>query len=297
MERNYAAKAACEDHTVSEWGRIMLTIEIEDMDLDQIADSGQCFYWEKIGEKRYRIVSGVSCLEIGQEGNRFTFTCSDKEFNDFWLRYFDLDTDYGKIKNIVLPDDLYLGKAVEFGWGIRILKQDLWEIMVSFLISQNNNITRIRKSIRLLCERYGQKMETKCSGGDTFYTFPRPEDLTKVSERDYEEIGLGYRAKYMRELVKHFSCVCFGAFETRLRQMKEDEAMNELLSIYGIGKKVANCICLFGLYHINAFPVDTHIQKILEEHYKEGFPYKEYNGYLGMMQQYLFYYDLKGRKK
>lgn len=272
----------------------MVILKIEDMDLDQIAQSGQCFLWEQSGEKKYRIVSGNRFVEAAQKGNQFTFSCSDNEFTDYWQEYFDLKTDYGKIKSKAGKSDEYLTGAIQFGWGIRILKQDLWEVMASFLISQNNNITRIKNSVRLLCQTYGSAYETGLCDGDIYYTFPRPRQLTGVTERGFEEMGLGYRAKYMKELVGQLGDSRLEEFEARLRCMEEEEAMKELLSIYGIGKKVANCINLFGLYHINAFPIDTHIQKILDEHYKDGFPYASYDGYLGIIQQYLFYYDLKG---
>ncbi|WP_343208805.1 DNA-3-methyladenine glycosylase family protein [Anaerolentibacter hominis] len=272
----------------------MVIRKIPDLNLEQIADSGQCFYWDKTGENRYVITSGCHCMEVEQREQQFHFSCGEAEFTQFWSGYFDLNTDYGKLKRSVDPNDEYLQRAVEFGAGIRILRQDLWEVMVSFLISQNNNIARIRNSVRQLGEKYGE-----CCGvirGKEYYSFPSPDRLSGVTEGEYEALGLGYRAKYMKRLVDRFRNGKWEEFARALNGKTGEEMQKELLELYGIGEKVANCICLFGLYQINAFPIDTHIRSILNEHYPAGFPFLRYEGYLGIIQQYLFYYDLKFKK-
>lgn len=262
---------------------------IEHMDLEQIANSGQCFRMKKIKESTWSVVFGDKYLEISQDGDEFSFSCSEEEFCKVWHDYLDLDLDYGKIKALQDPADSYLLAAMEYGWGIRILKQNLWEMIVTFLISQNNNITRIRNSVEALCVRFGTKLVS--SGGAVFYTFPQPETIVKAGMTGLSGLGLGYRDKYI--LKTAVSAVEKSLDLDWLKTASYEDAHKLLMAQYGIGKKVADCICLFGLYHVDAFPLDTHMNKILETHYPAGFPYGRYRGYLGIIQQYLFYYDLK----
>lgn len=135
----------------------MITLELEHFDLEQICSSGQCFRMKRIGENRYSVIAADQYLEIEQQGKIVTFCCSQEVFLCFWLFYFDLDCDYQEYMNRINPRDKYLNAAAEKGSGIRILQQDLWEMIVSFLISQQNNIVRIRKCIENICERYGEK--------------------------------------------------------------------------------------------------------------------------------------------
>ncbi len=259
--------------------------ESEDLDLCQIAESGQCFTWERLADGGYGISALGRCVEARQEGTLFTLSCGPAEFEAVWSAYFDLDRDYGALKRAVDPRDSYLTTAVEHGRGIRVLRQDLWEVMLGFLISQNNNIARIRRSLRALCQSCGGRV-------------PTPWELRNVTEEDYVEAGLGYRAKYLKALVERLNEESGGGRKepelfTSLRAADYETARELLLSLYGVGGKVADCICLFGLNHVDAFPVDTHIKKILAEHYPQGFPYERYRGFAGILQQYMFYYDLK----
>lgn len=168
----------------------MIRRTIPHLDLAQIAASGQCFTWGRGAAGSWTIPAGERLVTACQRGEELTFSCDMAEFDAFWAGYFDLDTDYGALKASVDPADRYLTAAVAHGGGIRILRQDFWEVLVSFLISQNNNITRITRSMALLRERYG-----KSTGG--FRAFPRPDGLTGVSEADFRDVGLGYRAKYL----------------------------------------------------------------------------------------------------
>ncbi|WP_130861120.1 DNA-3-methyladenine glycosylase family protein [Bacilliculturomica massiliensis] len=267
-------------------------IVIEHMDLAQIADSGQCFTWTRLDEGCYAIQALGRCLVAVQEGDRFFFSCSEDEFRQVWSHYFDLERDYGQLKRRIDPEDAYLRAAVEYGGGIRVLKQDLWEVMVSFLISQNNNIGRIRNSIRGLCGEYGRKMPM--DGGRFYYAFPRPEELAAAGEADFIRLGLGYRAKYLKALTEDMKDGGLAQLKGELDGADDETAGERLMSIYGIGKKVADCICLFGLHRTGVFPVDTHIKKIIAGNYAGNFPYERYGSELGIVQQYLFYYHLKG---
>lgn len=266
----------------------MVNITKDNFSLTQICESGQCFRMFQESDNLYSVIAGNRYLEVEQQGNQCTFYCEESEFEEFWKKYFDLDNDYaGYIKNID-SEDTYLLNAASFGSGIRILNQDLWEMIVSFLISQQNNITRIRRCINNICERYGEKLTT--AQGKIFYTFPKAEALAGLEEDALMECNLGYRSKYV---VRTAGSIVSGEVDlAALRDMPYLQAREELLKLYGVGGKVADCICLFALHHLEAFPVDTHINQALTKHYQAGFPNDRYKGYEGIMQQYIFYYEL-----
>lgn len=267
----------------------MIHKKIKDMDLEQIAGSGQCFRMEKLEDGAYSLIAFDRYLEIRQQGEDFQFLCTEEEFSDIWEEYLDLKRDYGQIKNSADTEDTYLQSAIQAGHGIRILKQDLWEMIVTFLVSQNNNISRIKKSITLLCETLGEKHSAP--NGAIYYSFPQPENIMLGGMEKLSTLGLGYRDKY---ILKTAESVLEGRLNlAALKEMDYQTAHQELMNQYGIGKKVADCICLFGLHHVDAFPIDTHVKKILEAHYPQGFPYEKYHSYAGILQQYMFYYDLQ----
>ena len=271
----------------------MLTIEMDNFDLGQICRSGQCFRMDQIGEKRYRVIAGDKYLELTQERGIVNFFCPEEDFIFFWIRYFDLDHDYGEYISQINPRDKYLTAAAEMGSGIRILQQDLWEMIISFLISQQNNITRIKKCIETLSREFGIKKIS--STGAEYYAFPTAQALASATEEQLRECNLGYRAKYVLDTARK---VWQGdILLDSLYDMKYKAVRKELLGLYGVGEKVADCICLFGLHQLDAFPVDTHIRQALENHYKRGFPNRRYKGYRGVMQQYIFYYELMNGSK
>lgn len=272
----------------------MVTMELDNFSLEQICDSGQCFRMKKIGEHSYSLIAGDQYLEITQKGTIVDFHCSDVELVCFWVPYFDLDTDYSAYIKKVNPRDRYLSAAAEKGSGIRILRQDLWEMIITFLISQQNHITRIRGCIERLCVRYGEKKISR--EGVEYYSFPGPEALALATEEELRELGMGYRARYLVETARS---ITEGEVSLeKIFQMKYySRAKKELMKLSGVGEKVADCICLFALHHMDAFPVDTHIRQVLELHYKRGFPNRRYHGMRGIMQQYIFYYELtEGRQ-
>ncbi len=265
----------------------------DNFSLDQISRSGQCFRLNAIDpDGTYiRVISGNRCLYVSQDGNEIEFECSDDEFESYWKNYFDLERDYGRFIDSVDPEDHYLAKAAAFGSGIRILDQDLWEMIVSFLISQQNNIPRIKRCIENICRRYGRRcVDIK---GEEYFAFPEPEALASLPEDALMECNLGYRSKYV---VRTAGNVLSGNCDLEaILKMPYQEAREELLKLYGVGGKVADCICLFALHDLDAFPVDTHIKQAFASHYPDGFPFERYKGYEGVMQQYIFYYELYGR--
>lgn len=286
-----------------------MQVRIPDMDLRQIAASGQCFRMEEREPGLYSIIAGSRYLEARQipaaeaaagnaaesgerkgapAGALFEFSCGPEEFASFWQHYFDLETDYGRIKEKIAKRDTYLQKAAQMGWGIRILNQDLWEMIITFIISQQNNIPRIRRCIRLLCQRYGEAM-TNCRG-ETFFAFPKAEALAVAEPQELRACNLGYRARYIQETARMVAEDRFSM--EALRRMKHEEAREELRKLCGVGIKVAECVCLFALHHTDAFPVDTHIAQVLEQHYPNGFPFGRYRGTAGIMQQYIFFFEV-----
>lgn len=259
------------------------TIIIDCFSLQQIHDSGECFRMYPADDGTFRVIAGSRQVYLHQSGSSVTFSCPRKEYDEFWKHYFDLDTDYRSIINGIDSDDAYLTAAARSGSGIRILNQDVWEMIVTFIISQQNNIKRIRKCIDTLCNAYG----TDC--GD-YYAFPAPAQLAAATEEELRAHGLGYRSRY---LAKTARAVADGEINLeQLRTMDYPAAKEELLKLSGIGTKVADCICLFALHHLNAFPVDTHIRQVLDANYPAGFPFERYPGICGVVQQYMFYYDL-----
>lgn len=276
----------------------MVRKTIENFSIYQICDSGQCFRMTPIhgetdpasGEIRMQVIAGDRYLEILQNGKECIFDCTEEEFEGFWKEYFDLETDYANYIAQINPNDTYLLNAAAFGSGMRILRQDLWEMIVSFLISQQNNIPRIRKCIENICREYGEKKEN--AKGETYYAFPKPEALAGLDEEALKACNLGYRSKYVVRSAR--SIVCGEVDLDAIRNMSYKKAKEELLKLFGVGVKVADCICLFALHHLQAFPVDTHIHQAMETHYKRGFPKRRYKGVEGVLQQYIFYYELAG---
>ena len=269
----------------------MVTKIIPDISLSQICRSGQCFRMEEKEDHTIVIIAGDRYLEARQQGSECCFYCNETEFEDFWKGYFDLENDYNVYISRINPNDAYLTQAVGYGWGIRILRQDLWEMIVSFLISQQNNIMRIRRCIRNICECYGDMYVNE--QGEVYYGFPKPEVLAALQEDELKACNLGYRSKYVVRAARSVAC---GEIDLQaVSGMSYHKAREALLSLYGVGEKVADCICLFALHHLQAFPVDTHIRQAVQEHYRRGFPKRRYQGFQGVVQQYIFYYELYGK--
>lgn len=273
----------------------VVKIQVPNLSIEQISESGQCFRMNRLDEKRYCLTAFGNYLEMEQTEEELTLFCSWEEYDSIWRQYFDIDRDYGSCIAAVCGEDTYLAQAAAFGSGIRILRQDVWEMLISFIISQQNNIKRIRKCIETLCARYGEKRcveGLECIGNvRSYYTFPSAQALARATEEELRECNLGYRSRY---IVNTSRSIVNGEVDLEaLRSMEYGQAKEKLLKLSGVGGKVADCICLFGLHHLDAFPVDTHIRQVLDTQYPSGFPFEKYAGYAGVMQQYIFYFDLK----
>lgn len=268
----------------------ILNIE-DDFDLDRIAESGQCFRWTRMeeGEKpAYRIIRGGECLYIEKSGrNSYVLSCGEEEFHRIWEHYFDLEENYRAIRErIDREKDPFLWKASRQEKGIRILRQDPWEMLITFIISQNRNIPAIRRSVEMLAEAAGEEKTDR--KGRSYYAFPRPKALAGMDEDGLKACRLGYRCRYVSEAAK---AVASGRFNPEgLKDADEETAIRALTELCGVGVKVANCVSLFGLHHIDAFPKDVWVKRILEKEYPEGYPFDDYSPYNGIYQQYMFAY-------
>ena len=275
-------------------------IEADCFDLEQIMESGQCFriYRLSVSEENedgviYRATAANHTVLIRQESKNITnttlltFLCSPDEYEQFWRHYFDLETDYRQYESAIDPEDLYLQSAFAFGSGIRILHQDPWEMLITFIISQRKNIPAIRQAVEALSKKCGTCIDEE----NEIYAFPTPEQLSALTLSDLQSLSLGYRAKYIYETTKQ---VADGSLDlTKWDLFSDNDLHKMLLSCYGVGEKVANCVALFGYHRIGAFPVDVWIDRIQKTYYNGHFPVEKYEGFAGIMQQYLFYYERK----
>lgn len=268
----------------------------DDYDLEKIASSGQCFRWEKIAKDGYRILHGKRCVYVESlQEQWYSFSCDEKEFAAVWTDYFDFQENYAGIRSrIDKGEDPFLWLAAEHERGIRILRQEPWEILVTFIISQNKNIPAIRRSEEMLSKLCGERRTD--SREREYYAFPTPEAITKCSEQELRACSLGYRWKYVLEVAL---AVKNGYLDLNLLRDKEEEQTTKaLMSLYGVGMKVASCVSLFGLHHMDAFPKDVWIKRILANEYPNGYPFTKYSPYNGVYQQYMFaYYRKKERKE
>ncbi len=253
---------------------------VECLDLDLTLDCGQAFRWEKQEDGSYSGAAGGYFLNIKKENGDLIFNNTSVEvFNSFWIHYFDLNRDYKEICDKLKEDEL-LSSTIDEYYGIRILNQEPWEALCSFVISQQNNIKRIKLIISRLCRAYGNELE------NGFYSFPSAERLSKLSVEDFEALGTGYRAKYLEKLSKDVAC---GKIDLeKIKSLSLEDARKELLSIYGVGIKVANCALLFGFEFYSAFPVDVWMKRVME-YYPDGLP-ECFEGIEGIAQQYLFHW-------
>ena len=282
----------------------MKSLNIPQFDLEQIADSGQCFRWSKILEDgtdsassddrdsekiKYRIIAFDRILNIEQNmvSGLVTMDCSDRDYDNIWKDYFDLDTDYGKIIKQIPKDDDYLKRAASVCDGIRIIRQDPWETLITFIISQRKNIPAIKASVEKICKAAGSVIGEV--GGEKLYSFPSPSQLSSLSMDDLNACSLGYRAQYIYKAAR---AVADGAVDLeKWKELSDKELFDSLCSLYGVGIKVANCTMLFGFHRMDSFPIDVWMNKIQDKYYPGGFPVEAYRPYGGVMQQYMFAYE------
>ena len=274
-------------------GNVLLT-DTDSFELSHIFDCGQCFRWNRNPDGSFSGVAMNRALKISKHDGKVIFhNTSIDDFNNIWREYFDLNTSYSEIKK-ELSSDKILKEAIGYGDGIRILKQDLWECVVSFIISASNNIPRIKKIVENLCCNFGEKISYM---GEVFYTFPTPEKINSLTLEDLSVIKAGFRDKYILDAAEKF--VSGEISYDKLLNMSAADAKKMLMTIKGVGNKVADCIVLFGLSKCESFPVDVWIKRIMEYCYFDGeesiekisaFAKENFGVLGGYSQQYLFFY-------
>lgn len=270
--------------------------ELHDFELKHIFECGQCFRFFSDAPDQYTVIAFGKALRIQKvKDNTFRFYTTKEEFETFWFDYFDLARDYGALKQTLSVKDPVMRQAVGFGAGIRILKQDLWECIISFIISSSNNVPRIQKILEAFCRQFGDKFSYL---GNVYYSFPPPERIAKLNLEDLCCIRAGYRDKYILDAAKK---IADGTISLeKLKRASFEQAQKMLFQIYGIGCKVANCILLFGLGHTQSFPVDVWIKRTVESFYFKGkqqsipvisaFAQEQFGALGGFAQQYLFFF-------
>ncbi|MGN1410976.1 MAG: DNA-3-methyladenine glycosylase family protein [Oscillospiraceae bacterium] len=243
-------------------------------DLAQTLDCGQAFRWSKIDENSWHGYALNDYLKLQQTNDSIIFKdTTEEKFKSKWVEYFDLSTDYEALKREFSQADETLKKACEFASGIRLLKQNSWECLISFIISQNNNIPRIKLIISRLCEHYGK--------------FPSAEMLKDETVESLEYLKSGFRAKYLIDAIQKVNS--HEVDLDKISNMDIEQARTELMKIKGVGAKVSECVLLFGMYRTEAFPIDVWIKRVLQEYYSNGFPKQLYKTQ-GIAQQFLFHY-------
>lgn len=268
-----------------------------DFDLAQTLECGQCFHFVKLDENDYVLTAKGRLLHVSQQADTVTFYDTEEdEYVNVWKDYFDMDRDYSAVKKKLLENDNKLKDAIESMWGVRILNQDFFETLISFIISQNKQIPHIKKIVADISAKFGTYKGTY--GGADMYTFPTLEQLTNASEEDFKELKTGFRAPYIMDAIRRNMAGQFN--EKELKNMDYDSCIKELMTIKGVGEKVANCVSLFGLGKKEAFPVDVWIKRIMETMYFDGedtpkdkiaaFAKEQFGDLGGFAQQYLFYY-------
>ena len=272
----------------------------ESFEPTHIFECGQCFRWNKEEDGSYTGVVGHNVLNVKKNENEVTITglCSEK-IEELCKKYFDLETDYEAIKEKLSKIDDNLKISIEYGKGIRILKQDTWEALISFIISANNNIPRIKGIIERISKKYGKIIKWQ---GKEYYTFPTPEELSKASVTDLRKLGLGFRDKRVFETTRLVNTKQIDIYELE-KIIHTKKLREELLKYPGVGPKVADCIMLFSMRRFEVFPIDVWVRRVMTELYFENetkivpnnkqilnYAEETFGNLSGLAQQYLFYW-------
>lgn len=264
-----------------------MEVHIPDLlDLQKIIDSGQCFRAVTLPDGSSRFITGDQVLYIRKiSEERYEVSCGRECWERTWAPYFDLGRDYRAISRQIPEADTFLTLAAQSGAGIRILRQDPWETLVTFIISQRKSIPAIRWVVEQLSRQYGTKIHTS---PQTLYAFPTPLQLKDVRTEDYLACKAGYRAPYLCDAVRQ---VLDGSLDLNaIASLPDAELIAALEGVKGVGVKVANCVALFAYGRTACAPVDTWIKKIIQQEYGGRSPFDRYGQEAGIMQQYFFYY-------
>lgn len=294
-----------------------ITVEIkDDLDLEKIRISGQCFRVTHLENDVFRLIAGDKVLFIKEVGNgKFEVSCTPEEWESFWAPYLDLSRNYAAIRKRAQGKNDFIDEAMGYGKGLRILLQDPWEMLITFIISQRKNMPAIASAVELISQRFGDVIDVMsdpsvaeflvkhgCEDAALdLHSFPRPEQLASASEKDLRDCSLGYRAPYIHETARQ---VISGDVDLNaLAALSDAELFEQLQKAHGVGAKVANCVCLFGFGRTSQVPIDVWIARAIDEECEGVDPFAQYGEDAGVMQQYVFFYmtdrnrKLKGSNK
>ena len=256
--------------------------DVRDLDLEQTLDCGQSFRWEKQNDGSFSGVAFGKYVNISLDGTDMVIKNAAPEDEKIWREYFDLELDYGKIRGDISKLHPVLEEAARYAPGIRILRQEPYEALCTFIISQNNNIKRIKGIVARLCESFGDEID------EGVYTFPTAERLAELTPDDLAPLRAGFRNRYIIDSAKK---VASGEVDLELCKTADyDTARAELMKITGVGVKVADCTLLFGMHRVEAFPVDVWMKRAMEKLFP-GMTANDFGEYAGIAQQYIFHYS------
>ncbi len=266
-----------------------MILKIKDFVPEHTFECGQCFRWERQPDGSYIGIANSQVVKISSNADGVTIDgCTDKDYELFWRKYLDIDRDYSHIKTSVNVNET-MDKAIKFGSGIRILRQDFFEALISFIISQRSSIPKIKSCVDKLCRLAGEEIYFD---GKKYYSFPEPRKVAELSEEELRALGVGYRAPYILKAAQE---VASGSISgDALEKLDTASARERLLKLYGVGDKVCDCVLLFSLGKYDLFPSDVWIKRVMEEEFKTKSA--KYSGenlfgtYSGFAQQYLFYW-------
>lgn len=256
---------------------------IRDLDLAQTLDCGQSFRWTEFEDGSYRGTAFGKSVTVKLDGtDLYIYNTTKSDFENIWYDYFDFGLDYGEIRRDISKIHPVLCEAAKYAPGIRILRQEPYEALCTFIISQNNNIKRIKGIVQRLCEIFGDKI------GENEFAFPTAEKMASLSVDDLAPLRAGFRNRYLIDAAQK---VAGGEVDLeRCKTIDYEEARRELMKITGVGVKVADCTLLFGMHRIEAFPVDVWMKRALEKLFP-GMCGADFGEYAGIAQQYIFHYS------
>lgn len=284
--------------------------EVENFKLKHIFECGQIFRFEEIEDNDFIVIAFGRLIEVKEDGsNIIIYNATETEVKEIWIDYFDLNRDYSLIKQELSKDPL-LNQSIEFGYGVRILNQDPFEMLISFIISARNNIPSIKKTVNKISSKWGRKIEYK---GQVYYAFPSVDEIKDVTLEEMQETGASFRSKYIVDTIQKVYSAVKDASELHnnnedtylkynldyIRSLNDDECHNALQEFKGVGAKVADCIMLFSMKKNSAFPVDVWVKRAMVHFYGAEnsslkkiriFGRNKFGKLAGFAQQYLFYY-------
>ena len=284
---------------------VVIVEGVENFDVGKTFDCGQCFRFNEVKKSRHeKEFSGVAFgrfVSFAQDGDRlYIYGSTLEEYENIWKKFLDIERDYGEIERDILSHykNDALVRAMDYGRGIRILVQDKFECVISFIISQNNNIPRIKKIIEALSRecgepiKIGEEMKKQLSGDSLPFAFPSAEAIYALGEKGLNDLKVGFRAKYIFDAVSRIISGKLSLDEVS-RAESTDSVIEMLCEVKGIGTKVASCAALFGFSRLDAFPIDVWVKRVGERHFpdEKEFSGKLFGNYAGIAQQYLFYYE------